>query len=159
MSRWLEQTRDLGVAEADAAFPAERLAAQQSSIMRKLEAADRPTRLLSFPRVTAVAPAASEKEMSHGHRVSSRWIAAAAAAGLVLGVIGGRMSVWPTTQPSRTAATPPAVVTKAPDSARAQDVDLLLLDSDISQPQIRSLSAIDSLTPQVTVARTAEQRR
>ena len=51
------------------------------------------------------------------------------------------------------------MATKAPESARAQDADLLLLDSEISQPQIHSLSAIDSLTPQVTVARTAEQRR
>lgn len=155
MSRWLEQTRDLGIAEADAAFPAERLAIQQSQIMRKLEAADRPTRLLSFPRAT---PAPVAPDLPHGHRVSSRWIAAAAAAGLILGVIGGRMSVWSSTPSARTAATPPTTVTKAPDSARAQDADILLLDSDISQPQIRSLSAIDTLTPQVTVARTAEQR-
>ena len=48
---------------------------------------------------------------------------------------------------------------KAPETARATDTDLLLLDSEISQPQIRSLSAIDTLTPQVNVARASDERR
>jgi hypothetical protein len=154
MGRWLDQTRDLGIAEADAAFPEERLAVQQAQILRKLEMADRPARLLSFPR--HVAPVA-DNTLVNDHRVSSRWIAAAAAAGLVLGVIGGRMSLWTTPEADRAAAVQTAP--KAPETARATDTDLLLLDSEISQPQIRSLSAIDTLTPQVNVARASDERR
>lgn len=158
MSRWLEQTRETGIAEADAAFPAERLAAQQSQILRKLEQLDRPSKLLSFPRV----PAVSQIEMSpdlvgHGHRVSSRWIAAAAAAGLVLGVIGGRLSMW---QPAAAIPQSAAVQTvPAPKAPTTDAADLLMDSADVSQPQIRSLSAIDTLTPQDTVARVSTRRR
>ncbi len=157
VSRWLEQTRELGVAEADAAFPAERLAAQQSQILRKLEQLDRPSKLLSFPRVSSEDAIES---VTHGHRVSSRWIAAAAAAGLILGVIGGRLSVWQPSGAARSTAAQAAPVQKAPDTGRATNAADLLLDSeDVSQPQIHSLSAIDTLTPQVTVARASTQRR
>ena len=154
MGRWLDQTRDVGVSEADAAFPEERLAVQRAQIFRKLKAADRPSRLLSFPKQP---PVMASETPSHDHRVSSRWIAAAAAAGLILGVIGGRMSVWPSAQTARTATAQP--VTKAPETARANDTDLQLLDSEIIQPQIHSLSAIDTLTPQINVARTSDERR
>lgn len=159
VSRWLEQTRELGIAEADAAFPAERLAAQQSQILRRLEQLDRPSKLLSFPRVSPAMPAHFELH-GHDHRVSSRWIAAAAAAGLILGVIGGRLSVW---QPASAAATSAAVQTvpaaQAPETARLDDAADLLLNSEVNQPQIHSLSAIDTLTPQVTVVRASSRRR
>ena len=159
VSRWLEHTRDLGVAEADAAFPAERLAAQQAQILRKLEQLDRPSKLLAFPRVS---PAMPQMELAvNDHRVSSRWIAAAAAAGLILGVIGGRLSTW---QPAPlTPRTTSAQVVPAPqvtDPSRNDFAADLLLDTEIGQPQIHSLSAIDTLTPTVTVARaTSTQRR
>lgn len=171
MSRWLEQTRDLGVAEADAAFPAERLAAQQSQILRKLEQLDRPAKLLSFPRMPSealttpahlagLAGADALEIATRGHRVSSRWIAAAAAAGLILGVIGGRLSMWQPSAAARSTGAQAAPTQKAPDTARATNAADLLLDSeDVSQPQIRSLSAIDTLTPQVAVARASTQRR
>jgi hypothetical protein len=153
MSRWLEQTRSLGIAEADAAFPPERLAAQRAQIFRKLEQLDRPSKLLSFPRVAADAMLPAEFA-GHAHRVSSRWIAAAAAAGLILGVIGGRLSVW---QPKAAPVAPIAASAKAPETH--VDPAELLLDSEISQPQIHSLSALDTLTPQVTVARASNRRR
>lgn len=159
VSRWLQQTRDLGIAEADAAFPAERLAAQQAQILRKLEQLDRPSKLLSFPRVSPAPPAHIELH-GHDHRVSSRWIAAAAAAGLILGVIGGRLSTWQPAAQTRSAAvqTAPAAP-KVPESARLDEAADLLLESEVNQPQIHSLSAIDTLTPQVTVARASTRRR
>lgn len=159
LSRWLEHTRELGVAEADAAFPAERLAAQQSQILRKLEQLDRPAKLLSFPRVSPLVPAHLEMA-GHDHRVSSRWIAAAAAAGLLLGVVGGRLSVWqPAAQAPRAAAVQTVPAPKTPDTARLDESADLLLESELSQPQIHSLSAIDTLTPQVTVAQASVRRR
>jgi len=160
VSRWLEQTRELGVSEADAAFPAERLAAQQSQILRKLEQLDRPAKLLSFPRVSPAAPAQHIEMVGHDHRVSSRWIAAAAAAGLILGVIGGRLSTWqPASPASRAAAVQTTPAPKAPETWRNDDAADLLLDTEVGQPQIHSLSAIDTLTPQVTVARASSRRR
>ena len=159
VSRWLEHTRELGVAEADAAFPAERLAAQQSQILHKLEQLDRPAKLLSFPRMSP-AVSAHGTLAGHGHLVSSRWIAAAAAAGLILGVVGGRLSTWqPARTAARTASVPAAPASKAVEPARADDTADLLMNPELAQPQIHSLSAIDSLTPQVTVARVSTQRR
>lgn len=154
MSRWLEQTRDLGISSADEAFPAERLAAQQSQIMRRLEFIERPAKLLSFPRATV---SASAETATADHRVSSRWLAAAVAAGLVLGVLADRISLWqPAPQTARTTTVPAAPAPPATTPDRAVD---LLFDTDGSQPQIRSLSAIDTLTPQVTVARASNRRR
>jgi hypothetical protein len=151
VSRWLEQVRDLGNESADAAFPQERLAAQQSHIMRRLEQADRPAKLLSFP---TVAPQTVEAPV-WDRRGSARWIAAAAAAGLVLGVIGGRLSVW---QP---AAPPPAVSAAVIDPPRQSErtEELFPLEEDVPQPQVQSLSAIDELTPQVTVVKASNTRR
>ncbi len=161
VSRWLEQTRELGMAEADAAFPAERLAAQQAQILRRLEQLDRPSKLLSFPRVAA-ATAGHHDFASREHRHFAGWILAAAAAGLILGVIGGRLSTWQPTAPAvhtSAAATAPRTP-KAPDTLRSLDQGAdLLLESDPGQPQIRSLSAIDRMTPQGTVVRASNRRR
>lgn len=160
MSRWLEQTRELGVSEADAAFPAERLAAQQSQILARLEQLDRPSKLLSFPR-TVAAPAGAQLTPAE-RRVSSRWIAAAAAAGLVLGVLADRISLWqPAPQNARVTAAPaPVAPPPVAEPARVdRSADMLLLDSELTQPQLHSLSAIDTLTPQVTVARASTRRR
>jgi hypothetical protein len=165
VSRWLAHTRDLGISESDAAFPAERLAAQQAQILRRLEQLDRPSKLLSFPRTVAAAPSAGELT-TIDRRVSSRWIAAAAAAGLVLGVMAGRISLWqPAPQTARVTAAPapaaPAPLTPSPvaDPVRVDRSVDMLLDSEVTQPQLHSLSAIDTLTPQVTVARASTRRR
>lgn len=80
---WLESMRDDAVAEADEAFGPERLAAQEAMIARRLEALEHPARVLTFPRFTR--PISSEQS------VGRRWIAAAAAAGLVVGLGLGQM--------------------------------------------------------------------
>lgn len=155
MARWLEQTKQLGADAADAVFTPERLAAQQSQILSRLEQLDRPSKLLSFPRATATAPV-SDLQIPVRQHIAA-WIAVAAAC-LVLGVIGGRLSVW---QPSPSVpvqstqvrpATPPVPDVTSP----ATD----LYPSEIEQPQLNSLSAIESLTkPQVIVARAATSGR
>ncbi len=68
--------------EAEEAFPAERLAAQQAQVMRRLEALERPARVIAFPRFAR--PVTS----TQGH--AQRWVAAAAAAGLVIGLAAGQ---------------------------------------------------------------------
>jgi hypothetical protein len=81
----LTDISDAATQEADAAFPAERLARQQARILQRLAQDGRPGRVIAFPR--------------HGHDASSahprpatRWIAAAAAAGLVIGLVAGHYS-------------------------------------------------------------------
>jgi hypothetical protein len=80
---WLVAACDDATAEADEAFTPERLAAQQSQILRRLEAMERPARVIKFPRFAG--PVSSQ------HSGARRWIAAAAAAGLVIGLVGGQI--------------------------------------------------------------------
>jgi hypothetical protein len=81
----LQQTSEAATIEADAAFPADRLARQQARILHKIDQDGRPGRLIAFPN-------------GHGHdalslrtRPASRWVAAAAAAGLIVGLVAGHM--------------------------------------------------------------------
>ena len=81
----LDDVSDAAAVEADAAFPPDRLARQQARILAHLQHEGRPARVIAFPN-------------GHGHqeptvlrtRPGSRWIAAAAVAGLVVGLIAGR---------------------------------------------------------------------
>ena len=80
---WLDRIQDDARVDADEAFPAERLVTQQAQVMRRLEALERPARVIAFPKFAR--PVAS----TQGH--AQRWIAAAAAAGLVIGLAAGQL--------------------------------------------------------------------
>ena len=71
--------------EADAAFPAERLARQQARILHRLEQDGRPGRLIAFPGHT-------QEPSPLRVRPRTRWIAGAAAAGLVIGLLAGHLA-------------------------------------------------------------------
>ena len=47
---WLERIHDDARDEAEEVFPPEKLAAQQAQVMRRLEALERPARVIMFPR-------------------------------------------------------------------------------------------------------------
>jgi hypothetical protein len=79
---WLDRVRDDAEAEADEAFPAERLAMQQAQVLRRLEALERPARVLTFPRFN--------RPVTSTQGNAQRWVAAAAAAGLVIGLAAGQ---------------------------------------------------------------------
>ena len=81
-SSWLEEVRTDAISEADEAFPAERLAAQHAQILRRIEAAGRPARVIAFPRFARPLSATT----SHARQ----WVAGAAAAGLLVGVALGQ---------------------------------------------------------------------
>ena len=87
VSRWLDEIREVATGTADAAFPPERLAVQHAQIMRRLEQIDQPSRVIAFPRHARI-----ETPATHARRVSPAWVGIAAAAGLVLGVVGGQMT-------------------------------------------------------------------
>jgi hypothetical protein len=80
-----DETRDAAVADAEAACTPDRMDRQRERILRRIDALQSGPRVLPFP-------AASQ----NGHtvaqpRVMRRWIAAAAVAGLLVGLGAGRM--------------------------------------------------------------------
>jgi len=75
----------VAAAEADRQFPAERLARQQSRILQRVEQDGRPGRLISFPAGQPHVPLLARS------RPASRWVAAAAVAGLVVGLVTGQL--------------------------------------------------------------------
>jgi hypothetical protein len=78
LSTWLDGLRHDARQDADDAFPRERLATQQAQILRRLEAMERPAKVLTFPRFA--------RAVGAHHSGRQRWIAAAAAAGLLVGI-------------------------------------------------------------------------
>lgn len=159
----LEDLRQDAIAEADAYFTPDRLAAQHERVMRRLEGAEHPARVIPFPQLPVrMRPA--------GARHLYRWVAAAAAAGLLLGVAAGRLLYQQGNQTSSSAsvsAAPPAVQmrTTQPDSggpAGTRDLPaenpsrdeafLKELEDALTQQRIAELQALDALTPHVREA-------
>lgn len=144
---WLADLRAEGLAAADEAFPPEKLALQQSQIMRRLEQLDAPPRVIAFP-----AQAVSAPRTDAGRRVAPAWVGVAAAAGLVIGIVGGQVSarLAPTPLP---ATAPAPVQTQQADpesSATAQPVNASLLDYDLERYIPASLMIYDQATPTLT---------
>lgn len=147
---WLEDLRYDANAEAEEAFPAERLAAQHAQIFRRLEAAERPARVIKFPRFAR--PLASSTSPMR------RWVATAAAAGLIVGLglgqlmdfrhIGG--SATPTvragrTEPVRLDRSPEGI---QPASATSSDAAFMAaVDVSLSHTAVDELRAYDAFTP------------
>ena len=86
LAEMLSDVRTAAAVEADAAFPADRLARQRARIMQRLESEGRPGRVITFPAGVS-APEISLRRA----RPASRWIAAAAAAAFVVGLLAGHL--------------------------------------------------------------------
>jgi anti-sigma factor RsiW len=143
------------VAEADAVFTPDRLRAQQQQIVRRLELAAHPARVITFPRPFA----RRTMTPSHSH-AAPRWTAAAAAAGLFVGVAVGASynfgaHVRSTSQAVARQSSAPAalgpVATRgaAPATVAADDAFLSDLEIALERPHTRELLAFDALTPHV----------
>jgi hypothetical protein len=158
---WLERIHDDARTDADEAFPAERLAAQQAQVMRRLEALERPARIITFPRFSR--PVTS----TQGHM--QRWVAASAAAGLVIGLAAGQffdirhaftpLQTQPTTQTARLVPSQPAgVPSVVPVSRSSVSDEALFFGADPARTSVRlsMLRSIDDITPS---ARDIERRR
>jgi hypothetical protein len=155
--QWLDNMRDDAVAEADEAFPAERLASQQSQVMRRLEALERPARVLNFPRIGR--PTTS----TQGHM--QRWVTAAAAAGLVIGLAAGQLfdirhALFARPEPARGPAqtaryVPQQVTTNSAAAVVATPVSFSVSDEALffggepvrSSERVSMLQAMDDITP------------
>jgi hypothetical protein len=149
LTQFLETLRRDGDAEADAVFTPDRLRAQQQAIARRVEYIGRPARVISFPgRIVQRTIGASQS------RTAPRWVAAAAAAGLFVGVALGASYEWnmrraPASSFSSrdvNARTTSAAVrgATADDAAFLSDLELAL-----ERPHTRELQAFDALTPHV----------
>jgi hypothetical protein len=156
LTRFMDGLKNEASAETDAIFTAERLRAQRQQIDRRLDHLGHPARVITFPGRAAGHPVAGVV------RPARRWIAAAAAAGLFIGVGTGLFINWEgvrrpgpraaTALAHQTLLTAPATPIEAarPDPSDADVVDFL---SEIEQagdrPRIRELLAVDALTPHV----------
>jgi len=147
LGRWLDAVKTTGTDAADAAFTPERLAAQQTQIMRRLEQLDEPARVIAFPSHSRL------QRESAGHRVAAGWLGVAAAAGLVLGVISGQWSARLGVQPVqvRTEQQPaPQVQPVAEAPAEAGPIDASLLDMDLDSLNVPAFAVMDAMTPRAT---------
>ena len=84
LARALEHVRDDAVHDADAVFTADRLHDQRDRVLRRLERQGHPAEVLRFPNRFG-SPRAARRLLGP----ASRWVAGAAAAGLVAGVFLG----------------------------------------------------------------------
>jgi anti-sigma factor RsiW len=154
LATFMDALRRDGDAEADALFTPERLRLQQQQILRRMALIGRPARVLSFPgrlvRRTLDASAS---------RTAPRWIAAAAAAGLFVGVAVGASFQWGSRPQARQRflvdnsrpQRPTAVATRGsgPADVAADDAFLSDLELALERPHTRELQAFEALTPHV----------
>ncbi len=152
LSAFMDTLRREGETEADAIFTPERLRLQEQQIAKRIALVGRPARVLSFPgRIVRRTLDPSTP------RSVPRWIAAAAAAGLFIGVAVGASLQWRSQLQGRQTflsdagrgrgqrLTPVGTRgTVASDDAFLSDLELAL-----ERPHTRELQAFDALTPHV----------
>ena len=145
LARMLADVTDVTVAEADAAFGADRLAKQRARILQRLELDGRSGRVITFPA-------------SHPHgpslraRPRMRWIAGAAAAGLVIGILADHVAhVVPSRRaaPTQIALQPTGATLQAVSTSMSEEELLGLLEVAIEGTGGASLGPLDDLTPRV----------
>lgn len=84
-ARLMDEVSAVLRAEADVVFTDERLARQRAHILRRIEEETRPGQVIAFPNAQPARPALRA-------RPGMRWIAGAAAAGLLIGVAAGHLA-------------------------------------------------------------------
>ena len=145
---WVLGLGDALRAEADEAFPAERLAVQQAQIARRLETLERPARVIAFPKAA--------RAVISGHSHVRRWVTVAAAAGLIAGIGLGQVVPLRQAFQNQPQVGPQAAILTIPQTVKiaeeikpvqtSQDDDELLTDA-FARPRISTLSALDEMTP------------
>ncbi|MCL4847898.1 MAG: hypothetical protein KJ066_15260 [Acidobacteria bacterium] len=136
-------------AEADGRLSAPRLDRQAASIGRRLRGAAFPARVLRFPSPSTVLDAAKAARR--------RWVAAAAVAGLFVGLVAGRLlgpSVLGTSPADESMTAAPTLVASSSTgevglSTMALTDEALLIEVDAAMvaPRIEPLATLDAITP------------
>jgi hypothetical protein len=157
LTRFMDGLRAEADMESAAVFTPERLHAQQQQIARRLEHASHAARVISFPGRSV------SRHMNSTPRVATRWIAAAAAAGLFVGLAVGmfsgsqafkgarQMNASARQAPSARPAflTPAAPRSNGPTPDASDDVFMSDLDVALERPRTRELLPFEALTPYV----------
>ena len=147
MNRWLDAVRAAAIDAADEAFPAERLAAQQAQIQRRLAQLDEPARVLAFPAQYRL-----DARENGRRRVAPAWVGVAAAAGLIVGVVGGQVTAR-INQPAAPAPVPATATTTPPVQEPEPTVIANWVDPeemDAFMPP--ALHPLNEMTPRVVMA-------
>ena len=146
LAHWIDSVGDTLRDEADEMLTPDRLASQQAQIARRLEAIDRPARVLAFPKAA--------RAVISGHSNVRRWVTVAAAACLITGF--GLGQVFPLHQAfQRQQAAAPPPLTQPNAAKRASQIttepsslnDEELLSDAFSRSHVATLSALDDMTP------------
>jgi hypothetical protein len=142
---WMNDVREDALTEAELAFPTERLVAQQAQILKRLEASERPARVIVFPKFPG-------RNSSHRSPIT-RWVATGVAAGLIMGIglgnmmdfrhIGERREARPVIVPI-TDASGRGVV---PVNASVSEETLFQELEAAATPQYDALRSFDTFTP------------
>lgn len=153
LARWLDDVQADAAELADHVFTPERLAAQQHQILRRLEQLDHPARVITFP-----AAGRHEPQGLGRRQVAVSWVGVAAAAGLLIGLLGGQISARLGHQ-----SAPAPIATSAGDTNASLSPDTstgpvngAVFAEPLDNLTIKSLSALDEATPkmvQVSVRR------
>jgi hypothetical protein len=145
----LAAAQHVATVDADAAFTADRAAAQKAAILARLAATDDP-RVLSFP---PRAEGGRQARRVHA-RPALGWTLAAAAAGLVIGVGTGH-GLYPA---AKAVSAPPAgLATHAPHPVAVavvvepDDEILRHVETALAGRAVDELEPLDRLTPTVTL--------
>jgi hypothetical protein len=151
---WLGRIQEDARSEADEAFTPERLAAQQAQVMRRLEALERPARVIAFPKFAR--PVTS----TQGH--AQRWVAAAAAAGLVIGLAAGQFldirdafsggrrdteTLMQTTARNRDVLLPAAQIAAPVSAFPGVSDEALFFGESEKRVRLATLQSVDDITP------------
>lgn len=131
--------------DADRAFPADRLGRQQARILQRIEQDGRPGRLIAFPAGHPQEPPAVRRVRPSSRRVA----AAAAAAGLAIGLLAGQLTDLPGSLrvPDRTLSGQAAGTAPLRPAVLSDDEFLGQLELAASSATPGVLNPLDALTP------------
>ena len=147
-----DETREAAITDAEAACSADRMERQRERILRRVDALQSGPRVLPFPAAGQNGHAAAQP------RVFRRWVAAAAVAGLLVGLGAGRIvfnggdsrttadarqQIAPASAPARQAPTMRALHV---DSGLSDDQFLSEIEMATAAPRTRELRAIYAFT-------------
>jgi hypothetical protein len=149
----LERLRRDAASEADEIFTAARLDQQSAAIADRIAERAHEARVVPFPNQPA------RREPPVLHRPFMRWVAAAAAAGLIVGVVAGRLlepdrirpvGAAPVAHAAKAAVTVPRLISvgPVPDLPDPSDEEMILeIEAAARSQRISALAALDQMTP------------
>ncbi len=147
LARLLADTSNVARAEADTVFTPERLSRQHARILQRVEQEARLGRIISFPAGHGQGPTPLRA------RPGMRWVAGAAAAGLVIGLLAGHLAhdlpAGGALPVSRAARLPAAAGLQAVSTTMSEEEFLGRLEVAIEGTSGSALRPLDDLTPLV----------